>query len=80
MNPDDLKRKEAVRALINLALLEGMLIFVVIAVYLYTNSIAYLIGGVVATSFIFAPLILRWVRDHAPALRTPAAGAPEDRR
>jgi len=80
VNPDDLKRKEAVRALINLALLEGMLIFVVIAVYLYTNSIAYLIGGVIATSFIFAPLILRWMRDHAPALRAPAVDAPEDRR
>ena len=67
------RRKEALRALVNLALLEGILLFLVIAFYLYTGEVIHLIVGVAATSVIFGPLLRRWVRDHARALKTPPA-------
>lgn len=75
---DSPRRKEAVRALLNIALLEGMLLFAVVAVYLYTNELTYLVGGIVATSLIFVPILLRWVRDHAPALKGAALAAEEE--
>lgn len=73
--PDPYKRKEALRALLNLALLEGMLIFMVIAFYLYSGEIVHLFIGVAATFVIFAPLLLRWVRDHAPNFKGEAEEA-----
>ncbi|MEQ8936119.1 MAG: hypothetical protein RIE56_10055 [Amphiplicatus sp.] len=57
------------RALLNIAILEGMLLFIVVAVYLYTNELTYLVGGIVATSLIFVPVLMRWIRDHAPAMK-----------
>ncbi|MEQ8179697.1 MAG: hypothetical protein RIA10_15315 [Amphiplicatus sp.] len=70
---DSQRRKEAARALLNIAMLEGMLLFAVVSIYLYTKEMTYLVGGVVATSLIFVPILLRWMRDHAPAMKSSAA-------
>lgn len=72
------RRKEAARALLNIALLEGVLLFLVAAVYLYTKELIHLAGGVVATSLIFAPVMLRWARDHAPSMKGAALVAEEE--
>lgn len=66
---DDQKRKDAVKALINIVLLEGAVLMLVIGVYLYTNNIAHLVGGVIGSSLIFAPMLLRWVRAHGAAMK-----------
>ena len=66
---DDHKRKDAVKALINIVLLEGAVLMLVIGVYLYTNNIAHLVGGVIGSSLIFAPMLLRWVRAHGEAMK-----------
>lgn len=70
---DSQRRKEAARALLNIAMLEGMLLFAVVSIYLYTKEMTYLVVGVVATSLIFVPILLRWMRDHAPAMKSSAA-------
>jgi hypothetical protein len=74
MSPDAAKRQEAMRALINIALLEGAVLMAVIAVYFATNNIVYLIGGVAGAALLFAPLIVRWAKTHAPAFRPGAEG------
>jgi len=51
----------------------GMLLFAVVSIYLYTKEMTYLVVGVVATSLIFVPILLRWMRDHAPAMKSSAA-------
>lgn len=63
------KRKEAIEALRNLAIFEAFFLIAVTGVYLYTSSMTYLVGGLVGTVAIFAPLWLRWVREHAKALQ-----------
>lgn len=68
--PDPYKRKEALRALLNIVMLEGVVLLIVVAVYLATWNLTYLIGGVVASSLIFAPLLLRWMKEHAGNLRS----------
>lgn len=65
---DDQNRKAAIRALINIAILEGFVLIAVIGVYLATNSIVYLVGGIIASSLIFVPMFLRWHRAHGRVL------------
>lgn len=75
---DAQRRKEAARALLNIAMLEGVLLFLVVAIYLYTKELIHLVGGVVAASLIFAPVMLRWARDHAPAMKGAALVEEEE--
>ena len=62
------RRNEAVRSLINIAVLEVVMITVVIVVYLYTGNVVYLVGGVVGAAIIAAPMFLRWVREHGATM------------
>ncbi|GJL93545.1 hypothetical protein [Hyphococcus sp.] len=67
--PEDNKRNEAIKGLINIALFEGFVLLAVVGIYLKTNNLTHLIGGVVATIICFAPVTLRWVREHGDALK-----------
>jgi hypothetical protein len=69
---DPQKRRDAVKALVNLVLLESMLLAVVVGVYLYTDKLAYLIGGVIGSALIFTPAFIRWAKEHGTALKEPA--------
>ncbi len=62
------KRKDAIRALMNIALLEGAVLIAVVAVYLKTNNITHLVGGIVAATLIFGPMFFRWFKAHGEAL------------
>jgi uncharacterized integral membrane protein len=55
---------EATRELLRIAVFEAALIGCVIAVYLATQNIAYLIGGIVGAQIIVAPMFLRWISDR----------------
>ncbi len=65
---DDQKRRDAIKGLINIAILEGFVLVLVIAVYLTTSSVFYLIAGIMGSTLIFAPLMLRWLRAHGDAM------------
>ena len=67
--PDDINRREAMRGLMNLALLEGAVLIAVVGIYFYTQNLTHLIGGVVGTAIIFGPLFLRWFNAHGKALK-----------
>lgn len=66
---DDQKRKDAVKGLINIAILEGLVLVLVVAVYLSTNNVTYLIGGVIGSTLIFAPMMVRWTKVHGAAMK-----------
>ena len=66
---DDQKRKDAIKGLVNIAILEGVVLVLVVAVYLSTNSLTYLIGGVMGSTLIFAPMIIRWSKAHGAAMK-----------
>lgn len=66
---DNQKRKDAVRGLINIVLLEGAILILVVGVYLYNNNIVHLVGGVIGSSLIFSPMLLRWIREHGAAMK-----------
>lgn len=63
------KRQDAIRGLINIALLEGAVLTLVIGVYLYTGEIVHLVGGVIGSTLIFTPMLLRWMRAHGAAMK-----------
>ena len=67
---DDQKRKDAIKGLVNIAILEGVVLVLVVAVFLSTNSLTYLIGGVIGSTLIFAPMIIRWSKAHGAAMTT----------
>ena len=67
---DEQRRKEAIRSLINIVILEGLLLIAVVGIYFYTNNITYLVGGIVAVSLIFGPVFFRFVRDNAKHLKS----------
>ena len=70
MNPlEEQRRRDAIRALINMAVLEGMILVAVVGVYLYTNNMTYLIGGIVGATLIFGPMYWRFIREHGDALK-----------
>lgn len=66
---DDTKRQEAIRALINLVLLEGVVLIVVVAIYLQTGKLTHLIFGVLASTAVFAPRMLSWAKTHGSAMK-----------
>lgn len=68
------RRADAIRALINIAVLEGFVLIAVVGVYLATNSVVYLVGGVIASSLIFMPMFWRWYRAHGRALKAKPDG------
>lgn len=63
------KKRDARKALINIAMVDGFLVVAVVAVYLYTNNLVYLIGGLVGTALISGPMILRWYNEYASVLK-----------
>lgn len=67
--PDQERRKEAIRALINIALLESAVLITVALIYLRTSDITHLAGGVAASMLIFGPMFFRWFRAHGAALK-----------
>lgn len=69
MSIDEQKRKDAVRALINICVLESVLIVAVVAIYLATSNWQFLLGGVVGAQLIFIPMLLRWRNEHAASLK-----------
>ena len=71
-SPEQEKKQAAIKALINIAILEGFVLIAVVAVYFYTGEITYLIGGMIGSALIFGPMFLRWAREHKSAL----AGKP----
>ncbi|MEM9014209.1 MAG: hypothetical protein AAGB02_03785 [Pseudomonadota bacterium] len=54
---------EATQHLIKLAIIEGVLITGVIAVYFMSNSLPLLIGGLIASTLVTTPLVLRLVKS-----------------
>ncbi len=71
MNADDHKQKAATGALIKIALWEGLVLIIVVASYFATGSIAVLIAGVVASAALFAPMLLRWTKEHGAVAPKP---------
>ncbi len=67
---EDIKRKDAMKGLINIALMEGAVLMLVVGAYLYTEDLNILIGGIIGTAIIFAPMFLRWFKTHAGALKS----------
>jgi hypothetical protein len=63
------KRKDAIRALINIAILEGAVLIAVVAFYMNTGDITHLVGGVVASTLIFGPMFFRWFKAHGQTLK-----------
>lgn len=65
----DPDKSRAVSALIKIAIWEGLVLVAVVASYVATGSIAVLIAGLVASMALFAPMFLRWFRDHGTATK-----------
>ncbi|MAW80468.1 MAG: hypothetical protein CMI63_09535 [Parvularcula sp.] len=68
--PEDIKRKHAMKGLVNIALMEGAMLILVIGAYLYTDDLNILIGGVIGTAIIFGPLFFRWFRQYGRSLQS----------
>ena len=71
----DQRRRDAIKALVNLAAVEGFVIVAVVVVYFYTNNMTHLVGGVVGAVVLFAPLYWRFFREHGAALSKRSDGA-----
>ncbi len=67
--PHDRRKSEAISALIKIAVWEGLVLIVVVASFFATGSVAVLVAGVIASTALFAPMFLRWMREHSGALR-----------
>lgn len=63
---------DATRALVNIAVLEAVLLGIAAAVYLYTNAMTYLIGGIIGAQLVCAPMFVHWARAQANARRIDA--------
>ena len=63
------KKRDAIKGLINIVLLEGAVLMAVIGVYFHTQNIVHLVGGVLGSSLIFAPMIVRWFHAHGEAMK-----------
>ena len=75
---DDIKRKDAVKGLINIALMEGAMLMLVVGAYLYTDDLTILIGGVLGTAIIFGPMFLRWFKQHGNAMKAKSGEGGHD--
>ncbi len=60
------------RALVSIAIFESVLLGLVVAVYLYTNNLTYLIGGVIGSQIVCAPMFIRWAKAQADAQKAQA--------
>lgn len=76
MHPDAEKRTEAFNALVRIAVLEAGIIAIVVAIWLATGNLAFLVGGLIGSQIVVAPMIIRWVREQAPALRGSQGPSP----
>ncbi len=63
------KRKDAMNARVRIAVLEGVVLMLVIAAFVMTGSIPALLAGVAVSAAVFAPMFLRWMKEHGPALK-----------
>lgn len=68
--PEDIKRKEAMKGLINIALMEGAMLLLVVGAYLYTDDLNILIGGVIGTAIVFGTMTVRWFNENKAALKS----------
>ncbi len=66
---DEQKRKDAIKGLINIAIIEGFVLMAVVGVFLYTGNLIHLVGGVMGSTLIFAPMFLRWSRAYGEAMK-----------
>ena len=69
MDENGAKKKEAVGALIKIALWEGAFLLGIVGLFVATNSIPLLVGGLVVTTLTFGPMFWRWYKAHGAALR-----------
>lgn len=76
---DQQKRKDAIRALINIAILEGAVLIAVAAFYMNTGDMTHLVGGIVASTLIFGPMFFRWFRAHGQAFKAKPNSAGDRR-
>ncbi|WP_375202411.1 hypothetical protein [Hyphococcus sp.] len=67
--PHDIDKRTAVKGLINIALMEGAVLLLVLGAYFYTGNLSILIGGIAGTAIIFAPMFLRWAKEHGSKLK-----------
>lgn len=74
----DQKRQEAIKALINIALLEGAVLIVVVASYMMTRSLIVLIAGLIGSTLIFAPMFLRWAQARQDTAKPNSAGGGDE--
>ncbi|MEM8772524.1 MAG: hypothetical protein AAGD92_12820 [Pseudomonadota bacterium] len=58
------KKRDAVRALIQLALWEAVFLFAVVGWFLHSANVVHLVFGIAASTILFGPLFVRWFRDH----------------
>ncbi len=65
----DSRKKEAIKAVLTIVVWEGLVLVVVVGAYFATGSIGVLVAGVLASTALFAPMFLRWVRDHGAAMK-----------
>lgn len=68
-DPSAAKRREAVQALAKIALVEGVVLVAVVAAYFWTGEVWVLFAGFAASMALFAPMFLRWTREHRDALK-----------
>ena len=68
--PED-KKKEALRALIGIVVLEAAIIVAVVAAWIVTGRLSYLIGGLIGSQIIIAPMVFNWTREKASHLKSP---------
>jgi hypothetical protein len=61
------QRKDAMRALLNIVIVEGVVLMAVVGVYFWSGNFTYLTGGIVGTSLIFGPMFLWWYKEHGKA-------------
>jgi hypothetical protein len=68
---DHTARKDALNALFKILLLESVLLTGVIVAYFATGKLSYLIGGLIGSQVIVAPMLISWVKEKAPAFKAP---------
>ncbi len=68
----DAARKRAISAILKLALWEGAVLAAVVVSFFLTGSVTVLVVGVVASTALFAPLFLRWFKEHKGAMAGPS--------
>jgi hypothetical protein len=67
--PESIKRKDAMKGLINIAMMEGAVLMLVVGAYLYTDDLNILIGGVAGTAIVFGAMTVRWFNESKAALK-----------